>query len=74
MLLPILPVRAEVVVVVIATTPTATLVAPTWDEAPPSAPEVVRPPEAAVVAPELTAVLVSPRIFLLPVMRWRMRP
>ena len=72
MLLVILPVGAEIIVVV-ATAPTTTLVASTWEVTSPSAPEIVWPPEAAVVAPELPTVLVSPLIFLLPVMNWRMR-
>lgn len=74
-LLVILPVGAivVVVVVVVATSPTTTLVAPTWEIAPSSAPEVIGPPEAAVVAPELSAVLVPPWIFLVPIMGWRVR-
>lgn len=76
-LLVILPVGAEVVVVVVAVVVVviaAALVPSAWEEAPPSAPEVERPPEAAVESPELSTVVGAPLILLLPVMRRRMRP
>lgn len=77
-LLVILPVGAEVVVVVVVAVVVvviaAALVASAWEEAPPSAPEVERPPEAAVESPELSTVVGAPLILLLPVMRRRMRP
>lgn len=74
----ILPVWPEVVVVVIVegsspTTTATTLIAPPLEVAPPSTSEVVRSPEATVVAPELAVVLVAPGIFLFPAVRRRMR-
>lgn len=67
----ILPVGSEVMVV-IASAPT--LVASPLKAAARSASEVERPPYAAMVAPEIAIVLIASLIFLLPVVRGRMRP
>lgn len=70
-LLVILPVGSEVRIIV---APAPALVAPSWKAAASSPPEVERPPYAAVVAPEIAIVLIASLIFLLPVVRGRMRP
>lgn len=77
LLLGVLPVVLPVigaVVVVVATSPTP-LEAPPWEVATPSASEVVGPPEASVVAPELAIIiLVLPWVVPLSVIvGWRMR-
>lgn len=70
MLPEILPVLMIVVVIVATST---SLVASTWEVSPSSTPEVIWPTEAAVIAPEVPVVLVTSRIFLLPVIGWRIR-
>lgn len=69
----VFPVRPIVVVVVVAAS--STLIASSGELAPSSTPEIVWPSEAAVIAPEFPVVLllVCPWVFLLPVMKRRVR-
>lgn len=66
-------VAVVVVVVVVVIAATSTRKASTEKLAPSTAPEVIGPPEATVVPSELPVVLVRLWIFLLPVIKRRMR-